>query len=172
MWIRIAGSPQYRTWTSDTEEVNVRVTINGVVYNRAWIISKTKGASSLSVSKPKPSSFFAEDTSSPVTIEFIIDSDGDYKENIDGAGDTFVFTWLLNGINTDYSAFATVVSGTFSTGTFNAWLGLETSPSWTVEDTGSGGHTIGTVQIQIRRDSNGIIITEFNAILDAFSDPT
>lgn len=49
-----------------------------------------------------------------------------------------VGTWLLRGVNSDYEVFATLNSGSLSSGTTGAWLGLGTSRAWSVNTTGAG----------------------------------
>lgn len=54
-----------------------------------------------------------------------------------------------------YSVRATVVSGTFTSGTFATWLNLGTSRTWTLSG-GSGG-VDAVMSIEIRLDSTGVV---------------
>jgi len=65
-------------------------------------------------------------------------------------------SWITPQTNMSaYSVRATVVSGTFTSGTFATWLNLGTSRLWTLSG-GSGG-VDATMSLEIRNDADGLV---------------
>lgn len=169
--IRITSTPFYRTWTSDTETVDARVLVNGLYYHRTYTITKAKRGNSSSVAALKPGGISFTEFASPAEAKVRLDNGGQYQK-WNGTGYSNITAWLLDGTNSEYSVRATLISGTFSSGTFDTWLDLATDRTWVVQQVTSHGHNIGSMLIEIRRDSSGDVLVGSTAILDAFLDLT
>lgn len=91
---------------------------------------------------------------------------GSYQLNADGkvyqvlqGTPLLMETWLLSGVNTDYQARATLVSGDTPTiGTLNVWTALNVSQSWgfTLADPPPGNTCV--IHVEIRRASDSVLL--------------
>jgi hypothetical protein len=88
------------------------------------------------------------------TASYALESDGDIATNLVDSGD-----WITPkaAAGADYECRATVVSGTFTSGTFGSWLALSSTRSWTLVRTTLGTSTA-SMLIEIRRASDGTVL--------------
>lgn len=88
------------------------------------------------------------------TASYALESDGDIATNLVDSGD-----WITPkaAAGADYECRATVVSGTFTSGTFGSWLALSSTRTWTLTQTTLGTSTA-SMLIEIRRASDGTVL--------------
>jgi hypothetical protein len=99
-----------------------------------------------------------------------INSDGSASYGGNAADSSGNWTWLLYGLNTDYQIQATLVSGSTPSGSpVGSWLSLGTSRSWTISRslTGSTGCSL---NIQVRRVVDQVIIASSSVSMTAQVD--
>lgn len=73
-------------------------------------------------------------------------------------GDVSPSNWIDNTSNASlYEVRATRNSGSTPTGTFNSWLALSSSRSWSLGRSGAGT-SVSNVTFEVRRASTGIIV--------------
>lgn len=95
-------------------------------------------------------------TAATPTAQYQLRSDG----NIFGTSGTNAVIdrgdWITPQTNmANYSARMTLVSGSFSSGTLDAWLNLGTNRVWT---RGGAGSNFATGTVEIRRDADGVVV--------------
>ena len=88
----------------------------------------------------------ATGTSSPQTAQAIFDNDGSLILTPNTAK---WYSFITAGIGNDYELYATVISGTGFTGTFDAWQAL--SATLTFELSVASGAANGVIEFSIRR---------------------
>lgn len=74
-------------------------------------------------------------------------------------------TWLLGGPASSFEVFATVLSGTLTSGPTGSWVSLSTSRTWVVV-ANPGTFKSCTIQLQIRRTTDNAVLTTANITLD------
>lgn len=85
------------------------------------------------------------------TASLTVSNDG----TVYGTGVWSNFNWLLSGVASDYEIRATLQSGPSGTGTYNTWLGLGSSRSWSLTNTQNSTSVVqNVVRFEIRRASN------------------
>lgn len=77
---------------------------------------------------------------------------------VTGTGSSY--TWLLVGSAADYEVFASISSGSLTSGTTGSWLPLSTSREWSVQRSSVGTKAC-TLQVQIREAAapNAVLAT-------------
>lgn len=103
-----------------------------------------------------------------------VDAVATYTLNSDGTNG-FLGEWLVKGQANDCEVRATQVSdvstgiGTSISGTLNTWLNLGTSRSWSATATNDFGNTsrVWTLDLEIRRVVDGVVLDTARIILDA-----
>lgn len=106
------------------------------------------------------------------------DSTSGYQLNSSGAeqeittfGTSTFNTWLLSGAASSYEVFATLNSGTLTSGTTGAWLNLGSTRSWTVTRTNNAaGTNSASLTIQIRPAGGGAVLDSAGVNLNATVD--
>lgn len=106
------------------------------------------------------------------------DATSGYQLNSSGAeqeittfGTSTFNTWLLSGSAANYDVFATLNSGTLTSGTTGTWLNLGTSRSWLVTRTSNtAGSANVSLTIQIRPAGGGAVLDTANVTLTATVD--
>jgi hypothetical protein len=96
-------------------------------------------------------------------------ANANYVLNASGAGSgsgVTGWTWLLSGTAAAYEVFATLTSGTLSSGTTGSWLPLNVTRSWSRTRTGIGVSSA-QVALQIRRVSDGLVLDNAQIVLNA-----
>lgn len=80
--------------------------------------------------------------------------------------------WITPQVNmANYSVFCTVLSGTLTSGSATGtWLNLGTSQSW-VRNATTNGTFQAVIRLQIRRDSDGVVLATADITLTATRDP-
>lgn len=88
------------------------------------------------------------------TASYELESDGDIAVNLADSGD-----WITPkaAAGAAYECRATVVSGTFTSGTFGSWLPLSSTRSWSLLRSTIGTSTA-SMTLEIRRASDGVVL--------------
>jgi hypothetical protein len=93
-----------------------------------------------------------------VTGTYRLDSDGFIYRTIAGSV-TQAGAWINPQVNmADYEARATIISGTFSSGTAGSWLNLGTDRTWTRATTGAGQVQEVVFTLEIRRAADSVVM--------------
>ena len=105
----------------------------------------------------------------PATIDCALDYPGvaSLTLNSDGswsATDGLSGVWQGGGVNSDYEARVTMVSGTLSAGTANSWLVLSSNRTWSRSGS-AGGDTSCAFTLEVRRASDGEVLTSTDVSL-------
>lgn len=93
-------------------------------------------------------------TPSTATASYSLENDGDIAVNGADDGD-----WITPkaAAGADYECRATVLSGSFTSGTFGSWLALNTTRTWTLVRSTIGTSTA-SMTLEIRRASDGTVL--------------
>jgi len=109
---------------------------------------------------------------SPATAStvYYLNNDGTIQREINGVV-TGLGDWLVPGVNaSNYEVFATLDSGSLTTGTTGSWLNLGTSRVWSLTNSSFGPQTT-QITVQIRRTGTATILASatitFNAEVEA-----
>ena len=96
-----------------------------------------------------------------------VDTDGsDYQ--VINAVDTSLIQWVNPpSAGGDYEVFATVVSGTVSSGTVGSWVATSTSPFWTRVAAIAGTITIVELSMEVRKVGTATILDTWSVRLEA-----
>lgn len=97
--------------------------------------------------------YYASTTSA---AELQLRSDGTVYVTVDSAT-TYEYNWLTNGVGSNYDVRATIVSGTFTSGTAGSWLNLGTTRSW-LRNALPGTIQIVTADFEIRNATTLIVL--------------
>lgn len=104
------------------------------------------------------------------TAGFILANTGQRQQNVNGSV-TDLGAWLTAGSAADYACFATVNSGTLTSGTTGVWENLGTSRSWTRVNTNNAPSAPSVnLIIQIRRVSDSVVMATATVNLTAQVD--
>lgn len=95
----------------------------------------------------------------PAVANIQLSSAGTWTTSDGGSG-----TWQSGGLNSDYEARVTMVTGTLSSGTANSWLPLSTSRTWSRSGT-SGGDRACSFTLEIRKASDGTVLSTTSVTL-------
>lgn len=95
------------------------------------------------------------------TISFSLFSDGT-RTNLDAEAGTNYWLEPQSGMSL-FDVRATETSGSVTTGTVGSWLNLGTTRTWTKAPPGGPGASSVTLQLEIRRASDGVVL-ETNTI--------
>lgn len=119
-------------------------------------------------------SFTISPTTPSASAEFILAGDGtaDFTRLV-GSDGTYDGEWLRYGSPGDFEARFTVVSGSFSSGTFGSWLNLGTSRSIGVAAsriTIGVTEQTGTATVEIRAAGSGNILATATVTLTATAE--
>ena len=108
----------------------------------------------------------AEDLYSAAAASYRVKSTGyDYKI-INGA-ETTNQQWITpTSQGGNYEVYATVTSGTITTGTFGSWLATTTNPTWGVVAR-SGAYVAGVITMQVRKTGTTTVIDTWTVSLEA-----
>ena len=98
-----------------------------------------------------------------------------YRVNTDGfdyQGIQGVFTALSQWVSPssaggNYEVFATVTSGTLSSGTTGSWVATSGSPTWTRVAAGPGTIMVVTLSMQVRAVGNATVLDTWSVTLEA-----
>lgn len=97
-------------------------------------------------------------TATPGTSSYTLSNSGSGGRSL-AAGGSATWTWLLQGLNTDYQVRATYQSGNTPTGdALSSWLSLGTTRSWSLSVGTGGGTKDGFILVEIRRVSDSVVI--------------
>lgn len=101
------------------------------------------------------------------TASYSLESDGDLVVNLSDVGD-----WITpkSAAGADYECRATVLSGSFTSGTFGSWLALNSTRTWTLQQSGVG-NTTASMTLEIRRASDGAVLDSATLNFSATVDP-
>lgn len=80
------------------------------------------------------------------------------------------YSWLTNGVASEYSIYFQLNSGSLDSGTVNTWLNLATSHSWNITVTESPAEQSATATISIRRDSDGLVLDSADITMSAVTE--
>lgn len=85
-----------------------------------------------------------------------------------GLGVTTVDNWVVPGsAGPQYEVFATLTSGTVTTGTTGSWLALSSTRSWTKTRSGTAGISQVFLAMQIRRVGTATVLATANIDITA-----
>jgi hypothetical protein len=91
------------------------------------------------------------------TATYRIGSDGTVYEVINAGSPSVLEQWCVPGFQAgNYEVFATLLTGTLTSGTTGAWLSLGTTRDWTLQETISGNTRNCTFSIQFRRTGSTV----------------
>lgn len=77
-------------------------------------------------------------------------------------------TWLIRGTGADFEIRASGRTGSIPSGTFDSWMSLSASRSWSLAAS-SGTELTCTFTIEIRRASDGVVVDSCVATLQTFT---
>lgn len=105
------------------------------------------------------------------SASFSLENDGDIARitvSTGGGGTVDVGDWITprSAAGADYECFVTVDSGALSSGTTGSWLALNTTRTWTLDQTSLGTSTC-VFGLQIRRASTGSVLDSTTVTLEA-----
>ena len=106
-------------------------------------------------------------TSSPATAGYRVNSDGFDYENVQSVYSVLTQWVTPTSAGGNYEVFATITSGSLTTGTTGSWLATSGNPTWT-RTNGSVG-TLATVVLamQVRATGSGTILDTWNVTIEA-----
>ena len=142
-WVQFHPGAQLVAYGGNPGEVSLYHSIGLAVssdYAEVGISLKVNGAAS----------YFYADSYDPFPTDFFLSG----------------YNWLLSGATTDYYAFMdTPSSGSFTSGTTNSAIQLNSGPTWTLRQTSGGSNSVySTLRI---RTASGVDITTISVILQA-----
>jgi hypothetical protein len=147
MWVNDAGTPR--------QIIEVWVNDSGVArrINEIWV--NDSGTARQVFAGGTVQSFSGSRTAS-TTSDFYLQSNAE-RSNLDSEVGTNYWLVPQSGMG-NFDVFATVLSGSLTTGTTGSWLNLGTTRTWSVDHAGGPGSTSVTLQLQFRRSSDGTIV--------------
>ena len=101
-------------------------------------------------------------TTSATTLE--LRSDGTVYVTVDSAT-TYQYNWITSFPTTNYDVRATIVSGTFTSGTAGSWLNLGTTRSWSRNATIGNIQTV-TADFEIRNATTLVVLATAQITLE------
>jgi hypothetical protein len=101
-------------------------------------------------------------TDYPVAASLTLNSDGSWSATDGQSG-----VWQGGGLNSDYEARVTMLTGTLSSGTSGSWLPLSTSRTWSRGGTSSGDFGC-SFTLEIRKASDGIVLSTTGVSLTVY----
>lgn len=104
------------------------------------------------------------------TAGYQLTSGGAAQQLVNGVAST-LYNWLLSGSASDFDVFATLNSGTLTSGTTGSWLNMGTTRSWTVQRTvNAAGVNSANITLQLRPAGGGATLAtaviQLNAEVD------
>lgn len=132
------------------------------------------GASALSVSIADHTVFdlVFEPANASATYELL--NTGVARKTEGAVTTNFPGEWLLAGTAANYEARATVLSGSFTSGTFGSYLNLGTTRTWgnaIALGPGGTGDAVGTMLVEIRPAGGGAVLDSATILINATIDP-
>lgn len=173
--VRVTGTPP-ESWTTTSETFTVRAVYGSVTFDRTYTISKIINNFSSVKIQTTNVTMTTYPTGGTSTAEFRLDNNGSEYEREDlgvPTGWTQVGSpgWRYSGNSSQYSVYATKISGTAYSGVFDSWMNLGTDRSWGVQDVvQDANHAVLVIKLQIRLDDSEVILTTRTVTLDAFND--
>ena len=93
------------------------------------------------------------------TASYRLANTGDIETTLLGNGIADRGDWITPQINmANYECRATLLTGTFSAGAFNAWQSLATSRIWSIQATVGTGVQTASMTLEIRRASDAVVL--------------
>ncbi len=127
----------------------------------------------LGVTITLPNDSVTDSTLAPTNAiaNFILNSNGNRQKEVSGGSVTTVGAWIDPTSEAgNYEARGTVLSGSFTTGTFGTWLALSSSRTWGVTRS-TNGTTTASMTLEIREASTGTVMATATISFSATRDP-
>ncbi len=111
---------------------------------------------------------YANSFVSPVTAGYQVNTDGFDYQGINGTY-TSLTQWVTpSSQGGNYEVYATVSSGSITTGTIGSWVATSSNPTWTVVRGGSTpGINTGVLSMQVRRAGSATVLDTWTVTLQA-----
>ena len=106
---------------------------------------------------------------SEATAQYLLNSDGRAQKVENSSTSDISGEWLVAGANSDFEVYATVDSGTLTSGPTGSWVSLSTSRVWTLTR-GTVGLSSVDLTIEIRRASDAVVVDSATITLTAEVD--
>jgi hypothetical protein len=124
------------------------------------------GASAVTINL-SPQFFYAINFGAPASAAYQLNSSGNAEYSENGGAYGLLEAWCIPAAQAvNYECYATLVSGSLTSGTLDTWLALSSSRSWSVAQN-SPGVSRAVINVGIRRVSTTTILAsadiEFNA---------
>lgn len=106
------------------------------------------------------------------TAQYSLTSSGDIRATAGNNTLVDIGDWISpkGGASNFYEARATVTSGSLTTGTTGAWLGLGTTRTWTLTQSSAGLTSTCIFTVEIRRASDSVVVDSATITLTANKD--
>jgi hypothetical protein len=145
-------------------DTNVR-TLAGVASGAIVMPTNFYGKSAASVNFSDHSVYSG--TSSPATAGYRVNSDGFDYENIQGVY-TALTQWATpTSVGGNYEVFATLNSGTLTSGTTGSWIATSTNPTWTRSNGVVGTTQLVNMTMQVRATGTATVLDTWTIDLEA-----
>lgn len=105
-------------------------------------------------------------SSSPATAAYRVDTDGFDYEGVQGVYSALSQWVTPSSAGGNYEVFATVTSGSVTTGTTGSWVATSGSPTWT-RTAGTIGTQVVTLSMQVRAVGSGTVLDTWTVTLEA-----
>ena len=112
--------------------------------------------------------YVVSSNSSPATAAYRVNTNGFDYEGIQGTF-TVLTQWVTpSSAGANYEVFATVSSGSVTTGTTGSWVATSGSPTWTrTAGTPGAGAQIVVLSMQVRAVGSGTVLDTWTVTLEA-----
>lgn len=106
-------------------------------------------------------------TSSPATAGYRVNSDGFDYENVQNVYSVLTQWVTPASAGGNYEVFATVTSGSLTTGTTGSWLATSTNPTWTRSNGSVGTTQAVTMTMQVRATGTTTVLDTWTVYIEA-----
>lgn len=146
-------------------DTNVR-TLAGVASGAITMPTDFYGKSSATVDFTD--AYVLSTNSSPATAAYRVNTNGFDYEGIQGVYSVLTQWVTPSSAGGDYEVFATVTSGTLTSGTTGSWVATSGNPTWTrTAGTPGGGAQIVELSMQVRKVGTGTVLDTWTVTLEA-----
>ena len=111
--------------------------------------------------------YIASNQSAAATAGYRVNSDGFDYENVQSVYSALTQWVTPTSAGGNYEVFATVTSGTLTTGTTGSWLATSTNPTWTRTNGAVGTIVFTTLSMQVRAVGSGTVLDTWTVTLEA-----